>query len=93
LSETRYRRAPRALHRTVGHEVLLAAADRDGVDVLPGTAATLWVLLDQPASLGTLTAELAAIYKTPAHRVSTDVAPLLDELVRRGWLEQLDDEG
>ena len=93
MSETRYRRAPRALHRTVGHEVLLAAADRDGIDVLPGTAATLWILLDQPASRETLTEELAAIYATPAHRVSADVTPLLDELVRRGWLEQFDDEG
>jgi Coenzyme PQQ synthesis protein D (PqqD) len=75
----------------VGDEVLLAAADRDGVDVLPGTAATLWILLDQSASLETLTEELAAVYETPSHRVSIDVAPLLDELVRRGWLEQLDD--
>jgi hypothetical protein len=93
LSETRYRRAPRALHRTVGHEVLLAAADRDGFDVLPGTAATLWILLDQPAGLETLTEELAAIYATPADRVGTDLLPLLDELVRRGWLERFDDEG
>lgn len=88
----RYRRAPQALHRIVGNEVLLAAADRESVDVLPGTAATLWLLLDRPASLESLSEELASIYETPVHRVTADVEPLLDELIGRGWLELLDDE-
>jgi Coenzyme PQQ synthesis protein D (PqqD) len=93
MNEIRYCRAPKALHRAVGHEVLLAAEDRDGVEMLPGTAATLWMLLDRPASLGSLTEELSSIYETPARRVSADIAPLLDELVGRGWLELIDDEG
>jgi Coenzyme PQQ synthesis protein D (PqqD) len=60
--------------------------------MLPGTAATLWILLDKPATLEALSEELAAIYETPTHRVTADVAPLLDELVGRGWLELLDHE-
>jgi Coenzyme PQQ synthesis protein D (PqqD) len=92
MREIRYRRAPKALHRSAGHEVLLAAADRDVIDLLPGAAATLWSLLDRPASLETLTEELSFIYETPVQRVTADVAPLLDELVRREWLELVDDE-
>jgi hypothetical protein len=90
MTELRYRRTPRALNRTVGPEVVLAAADREGFDVLPGTAAAVWILLDEPATLVTVAEKLSALYDTTADRIAADVAPLLDELVDRGWLEQLD---
>jgi hypothetical protein len=92
MTGQRYRRSPAALHRTVGHEVLLAEADRDGFDVLPGTAASVWTLLEEPATLPELSHELARTYGTPVERIATDVEPLLDELVRRGWLERIDDD-
>jgi hypothetical protein len=90
MSGSRYRRSPEALFRTAGREVLLASADREGFDVLPDTAAAVWVLLDEPASVASLSDELAALYGMPADRIASDVRPLLDELVRRGWLDRVD---
>jgi type IV secretory pathway TrbD component len=92
MTGQRYRRSPAALHRTVGHEVLLAGADRESFDVLPGTAASVWTLLEKSATLPELSDELARTYGTPVERIVADVAPLLDELVRRGWLERIDED-
>jgi hypothetical protein len=92
MTGQRYRRSPAALHRTVGQEVLLAGTDRDGFDVLPDTAAAVWTLLDEPATLPGLSDELARTYGTPVQRIAADVGPLLDELVRRSWLERIDED-
>jgi hypothetical protein len=92
MTGQRYRRSSAALHRTVGHEVLLAGADREGFDALPGTAASVWTLLEEPATLPELSDELARTYGRPVERIAADVEPLLDELVRRGWLERIDED-
>jgi coenzyme PQQ synthesis protein D (PqqD) len=90
MSDPRFRRSPAALFRTAGSEVLLASADRDGVDLLPGTAAAVWLLLEEPASLAHLSEDLAELYAMPVERVVEDVEPLVDELTRRGWVERVD---
>jgi hypothetical protein len=89
MSEPRYRRSAAALTRTVGSEVLLASPRHDAVDVLPGTAAAVWELLNEPASAPELSRELSSLFGVGAERVAEDIAPLLEELVERGWLERV----
>jgi len=88
-SSVRFRRSPSALFREVGPEVLLAAVERPGFDVLSGPATDVWDLLDRPQTLDELVASLADRYDAPRTSIETDVQRLLDELTRRGWIEEV----
>jgi hypothetical protein len=91
MTEQRYRRSPTALSREVDGEILLARPDRNDFDVLPDTAAGVWNLLVRPQTALGLAAELADHYEEPIDRIATDVSALLEELVRRGWVERAGD--
>ncbi|MGQ0669864.1 MAG: PqqD family protein [Actinomycetota bacterium] len=85
--QPRVRQSPGALARSVGGEVLLAAPDREGVDVLSETAALVWSLLDRPRSLDELVDVLGERFAGSREAIARDVGSLVDDLVRRGFIE------
>jgi len=62
---------------------------RNGTEpfVLTGTGPDLWVLLDQPRTLGELADELARRYDTPAAVIEVDLLPTLASLEDRAVVE------
>jgi hypothetical protein len=89
MTEPRYRRSPRALHRVVGEEVLLASPDREGIDILTGPAAAVWRSLEDVTSARELADSLGATLRVPSSEVLSGIEPLLDTLSQRGWVEVL----
>lgn len=85
----RFRRTPSALYREVGQEVLLASPDGEGFDALSGGAPAVWGLLDRPLTASELVAALAPRYEVPPERLRPDLERLLEELCRRGWIEEV----
>lgn len=83
------RRSDRVLSRNVGGEVFLAAPERDGFDRLSETAGVVWRLLDVPRSEAELVGMLAGDYGVPLEAIAADVEALLDDLRRRGWIEEV----
>ncbi len=84
---TRIRRCATAIDRSVGAEVLLATADRDEVDRLSETAAAVWHTLDVVRTRSEVAELMAGSFGQELRAVRADVDSLLDELVRRGWVE------
>jgi coenzyme PQQ synthesis protein D (PqqD) len=87
----RFRRSPSVPWRTVGTEVLLASPGREDFDGLSGTSATVWHLLEAPRSLQELVELLADIYATSPEAIAGEVEQLVDELLRRGSIQQEDE--
>jgi hypothetical protein len=90
LNEGVFRRSPKALFRRVGGDIILATADREDFDSLSSTASTAWELLETPMGLAELVRQLALEYRMEAHSIVSDVAALLLDLLRRGWIEEVD---
>jgi hypothetical protein len=65
----------------------LTELDDDGVD-LHGTAALVWVALDEPATLDEVSERLAS---EGLEREPDDLAEVVDQLVTAGWLRRSDD--
>lgn len=89
--DARFAQSQTALWRSVGADVLLAAPEGDGIELLTGTAAVIWHCLDAPATLRDLTGILADAYQKPPDAISSEVEALLQDLMRRGFL--VTDEG
>jgi hypothetical protein len=85
----RFRQSPAVLSRSAGTEVLLATADRDGVDVLSETAALVWRLLDAPRSLAEVVETLSEMYAAPADEIARDTEALVRDLVQRGLVDEI----
>jgi hypothetical protein len=79
----RYRRAPEVLSRTVGAEILLAVAERDGVQQLSGTGRAVWERLDVARSVPELVTLLADVYRGGTAVVADDVRVFVLDLRRR----------
>lgn len=92
LNEGVFRRSPKALFRRVGGDIILATPEREDFDSLSSTASTAWELLDTPKDLDTLVKELASEYRMQAHSIVSDVAALLLDLLRRGWVEEVEQD-
>lgn len=88
LNEGTFRRSPDALFRRVGGDIILATPEREDFDSLSSTASAAWELLDTPKELDELVNELALEYRMPPHSIVSDVAALLLDLLRRGWIEE-----
>lgn len=86
-----YQRAEGALHRRVGGEGVLAAADHDRFEVLSETAEQVWRRLEDPRTGAELVDELAADYGEPPEQIASQVETLLGELARLGWVEVVGD--
>lgn len=86
---TRFVRSRVALSRRVGGEVLLAATDRPDIDRLSDSAGAVWTLLGEPLTKSVVVANLSEAYGVPGGQIAADVEALLDDLVRRGWVEEV----
>lgn len=84
-------RSPGALYRSYADEVMLASVDREGFDLLSGTGDAVWRLLETPQTLDGLTESLSRAYGADPTVIAGDVARLLDELVARGFVEEVSD--
>lgn len=86
---TRFVRSSNVLSRRVGGEVLLAAPSRTEIDRLSDSAGAVWTLLEEPLTMPAVVATLSEAYGVPGGRIASDVEALLDDLVRRGWVEEV----
>jgi hypothetical protein len=59
--------------------------DQDFV-TLTATGCDLWAALEEPGSVGQLAERLAALYGAAVEQIAADIAPVIEELVRRGAL-------
>jgi hypothetical protein len=91
LTQGLFRRSPDALFRRVGGEMILASRHRDDFDSLSSTASVAWELLDTPKGLDQLVQELASAYDMHPPTILPDVAALLLDLLRKGWVEEVSD--
>jgi hypothetical protein len=82
-------RASRALWRRAGTEVLATLPDEAEVKRLGGSAAAVWVLLDEPRSVADLVRELGDAYDVRPEEILEPVAGCVDELVAVGLVEEV----
>jgi Coenzyme PQQ synthesis protein D (PqqD) len=90
---TRFVRSPNVLSRRVGGEVLLAHPSRPEVDRLSDSARAVWTLLEEPDTAPAVVAALSEAYGVPPNQIEADVRALLDDLVQRGWVEEVASNG
>jgi hypothetical protein len=91
LKEATFRRSPEALYRRVGGDILLATPGREDFDTLSATGSATWDLLETPRDLAELVDVLASNYDVPPQSIVSDVAALLLELHRRGWIQEVEE--
>lgn len=87
--ERRFRHARSALWRNVGEEILVGLTTGEGFEVLAGTAGHVWRLLADEPTLFQLSGLLGEVYGAPRAVIARDVDALLEELHRRGFVEEL----
>jgi hypothetical protein len=90
LNKGVFRRSPEALYRRVGGDIILATPEREDFDSLSSTASSAWELLDTSKGLDELVRELASAYGMQPQAILSDVATLLLDLLRRGWIEEVE---
>jgi len=89
IPQVRYQRSPATLARTVGDDVLLAAAGQEEMELLSGTAGAVWRLLSTPRTRDDISRRLARDFAALPERVEADVERLLQHLEHRGWIEEI----
>lgn len=89
LDTAAYLRTDAVLTRRVGDTLLVLVRGRDELVQLCGSAAALWDLLSTPMSLESSAEALAEAFAADIETVRADIAPVLDELSRRGALIRL----
>ena len=90
MTQTRLRRSPRVLWRSVGAEVILAEPGRTDFELLSGSGGAVWRALDGPRSLDELVEALASEHGVEADSIEGDVRQLVGTLSARGLLEESD---
>lgn len=83
-----YRRANRTVWRHIHGSVLVRPAADISVIALTGTGEDIWHLLSTPLTIDQLAHRLGDRYARPADDIVRDIAPILDELVTRGVLDE-----
>lgn len=68
--------------------VLLPPGTREP-KTLTGSGRELWRAIDRPMTAAQLAAELALVFDTDPERVAEDIAPVLEELMSIGALEEI----
>jgi hypothetical protein len=84
----RYRRSKRTVWRHIHGSVLVRPTADVSVIALTGTGEDLWHLLSAPLTIEELAHCLGDRYARPAADIMRDIAPVLDELVTRGVLDE-----
>jgi hypothetical protein len=87
----RFERARSALWRRSGTEILAALPEDRDARRLSGSASAVWTLIDAPRSVPELVHELAAAYRIPPEEIEGAIAGCVDELVRLGLAEEVQD--
>ena len=89
MTEGRWlRHSPSTPWRRVGSEIVLAPAGRDDFEVLQGSGAVVWELLEDPSTEAELLSSLAEIYSISEVQIATEVSALLATLMEMGAVEQ-----
>lgn len=88
MTETRLRRAPHVLWRSVGVEVILAEPGRTDFELLSGSGGAVWRALDGPRSVPELIDALAAEHGVEAASIEDDVRQLVSTLSARGLVDE-----
>jgi hypothetical protein len=83
-----YMRSPLVLSRRVGQEWLLALPNRDEIDIVSGTAGTVWELLETPATVADLSKALSEIYESSSEAIAAEVSDFVGVLSERRLLER-----
>jgi hypothetical protein len=83
------RRAPDVLWRDGAFGVVLLTPGTGEPLTLAGTGHALWEALAEPVSRAALALRLADEFGADADRVASDIAPVLDRLLRCGALEEV----
>lgn len=91
MTDVLFYQSPSSLIRRIDKDVLLASQRREGIDLLSGTARSVWELLETPRTLESLLDALAEIYAVESAVISTEVESLLRDLEARGWVERIAD--
>jgi len=86
-SETRLRQSPAAPWRRVGADVILAPLGRSDFDVLSGSGAVIWELLEQPCAESELVDALAELYHVSHGQIADDVRALVSRLRQSGLIQ------
>jgi hypothetical protein len=85
----RLRQSPSTPWRRVGGEVVLAPPGREDFDVLAGTGAVVWELLDEPRTVAEVVGVLAELYGMAEGDIDGDVGELVSALVQTGAIEEI----
>ena len=88
MTSSIWRRREDVLWRRSLDAVILLPADAEDPVTLPGTGASVWDLLEEPASLAELVTVLAEAYDEDPAVVDHDVRALLAELESLGAVTQ-----
>jgi hypothetical protein len=72
------------LWRRTHDRVLIRVPASGETTTLQATACDLWTALEEPGSLGEVSKRLAAVYDASVEQIASDIAPVLEELERRG---------
>ncbi len=83
----RYRRAAGAVWRHAHGSVFVLPSSASDVVVLTDSGQDLWWLFEESMTIDEAAHRLAEIYGITADKVSRDVAPVVDDLARRGVLD------
>jgi hypothetical protein len=78
-----YRRSEVLWRRTYDRVLIRIPASGEAV-TLQTTACDLWAALEEPGSLREVAKRLGRLYDAPFEQIASDVAPVLEELERRG---------
>ncbi len=78
-----YRRGDVLWRRTYDRVVMLLPTSGEFV-TLKGTGCDLWATLEEPGSLGQLAERLASCYGAPVEQITSDIAPVIEELAACG---------
>lgn len=89
----RIRHATSLLTRSFGDEVVIAAPGGEDFVHLRGTSAAVWGLLDVPRALPEIVEAVAEFYGAVPDAISSDVEALLENLLRRGLIEEVGSGG
>lgn len=88
MIENPKKHAPVFVETKVGDEVIVMHLDSGEFFSLRGTAAQIWLLIDNERSLSEIVAVLAKEHGAPESAVSPDVEEFIKQLGQAGLLEQ-----
>lgn len=94
LEEAWVSRSPDVLWRDGGGDVVLTRQGRAELDVLPmGSAAEVWRSLETPRRVRDVIDGLARNFGVEATVVAQGIAPLLEDLIGKGYVRMVADAG